>query len=85
MALFQSFRVALPACCTNCVGLMSWSLNCKRRRRKKAVVSLQRGEYNRYSRGQYEDHHVWLGDEGLTMSTYFDTRDVDSRAHKLLK
>lgn len=31
MALFQSFRVAFPARCTNCLGLMSWSLNCKRR------------------------------------------------------
>lgn len=28
MALFQSFRVAFPARCTNCLGLMSSSLNC---------------------------------------------------------
>lgn len=32
MALFQSFSVAFPAKFTNCLGLMSCSLNCKQNR-----------------------------------------------------
>lgn len=34
MALFQSFSVAFPAMWTNCLGLISWSLNCREEKKQ---------------------------------------------------
>lgn len=86
MALFQSFRVAFPAMCTNCLGLMSWLLNCEREKEERRKRKKRRGEEkSKQLVRTYNKVLICSSLLTLNISTHFHTWDIDSRTDKLLK